>query len=85
MYLAAPGPKDPEGPEEGLVLLELKENQVLLVYPDEMGSLVLKEHRVLQASEGQWVHLGSRDQGDCQVQWGHQVHLVYQGSQYVVQ
>lgn len=88
VHLAAPGPKDREGLEGGLVLLDLKENQVLLVYLDEMDSLVLKEHKVLQASEGQWVHLGSRVQGDCQVQWGlqgHQVHLDCQGSQYVVQ
>lgn len=88
MYLAAPGPKDLEGLEGGLVLLELKENQVLLVYLDEMDSLALKVHRVLQALEGQRAHLGSRVLGDCQVQWGlpgHRVHLDCQGSQYVVQ
>lgn len=88
MYLAALGPKVREGLEGGLVLLEPKENQVLLVYLDAMDSLVLKVHRVPQALEGQWVHLGSRVQGDCQVQLvpqGHQVHLDYQGSQYVVQ
>lgn len=88
MYLASLGPKDLEGLEGGLVLLELKENQVLLVYLAEMDSLVLKVHRVLQALEVQWAHLGSRVLGDCQVQWGlrgHRVHLDCQGSQYVVQ
>lgn len=88
MYLAALGPKDREGLEGGLVLPGLKENQALLVCLVEMDSLVLKEHRVLQASEEQWAHLGSRVQGDCQVQWGlqgHRVHLDYQGSRYVDQ
>lgn len=65
MYLAALGPRAHGDLEEGLVLLEQKENQVLLVYLDEMDSLVLKEHKVLRASEGQWGHLGSRGQGDC--------------------
>lgn len=51
MYLATLEPRVHEDLEEGLVLPELKENQVLLGYLDEMDSLVLKERKDLQASE----------------------------------
>lgn len=85
MYLAARGPRDPEGQEGERDLLELKESQVLPACLEETGSLALREHRVHQASGDQWDQLESRDQEDYQDQLGHQGHQDYQGSTSVVQ
>lgn len=67
MYLAALDPRDPEGQEGGLALLELEESRVQLACLEEMDSLVLKGHRAHQESVVQLDQLGSKDQGDY---WG---------------
>lgn len=66
MYLASPGRRAPAGQGAGLVLLELKESQELLVFLEGTDSLVLRGLRAHQVSVAQLDQLESKDRGACQ-------------------